>query len=147
MLTYISGQFGVTLMNYGIRQIAAYVGIFNAVLLSVFIYATAPASGGHINPTITWTTIWCGLCPAARGTGKQRRADHQRQRLTRRRRRSAVSRIPDPRGRTRRRAAARLMGIRKGRLVSLSTRNSDRADKGAVDYTATFVFGAATWEG
>ncbi len=67
MMTYISGQFGITIIGFGIREIAAYVGIFNAVLLSVFIYATAPASGGHINPLITWTTVWCGLCPAARG--------------------------------------------------------------------------------
>src|SRR6266566_2474136 len=68
LLCYISAQFGITVIGYGIQQVAAYVGIFNTVLLSVFIYATATASGGHINPTITWTTFWCGLCPAPRGT-------------------------------------------------------------------------------
>ncbi|KAK0636261.1 aquaporin-like protein [Bombardia bombarda] len=46
--------------------ILAYVGIFNAVLLSCFIYATATASGGHLNPTITFTTMPCGLTPLSR---------------------------------------------------------------------------------
>lgn len=67
MLIYISAQFGMTISGYGTRQVAAYVGIFNTILLSVFIYASAPASGGHLNPFITWTTLWCGLCPAPRG--------------------------------------------------------------------------------
>ncbi len=67
MLSFVSGQFGLTIMGFGTPQILAYVGLFNAALLSIFIYATAPASGGHINPLITWTTIWCGLCPAPRG--------------------------------------------------------------------------------
>src|SRR6266566_2474144 len=44
LLCYISAQFGITVIGYGIQQVAAYVGIFNTVLLSVFIYATAPAS-------------------------------------------------------------------------------------------------------
>jgi len=63
----ISGQFGITVMGLGTKQIMAYVGIFNAVMLAVFIYACAPASGGHMNPLITWSTFWCGLCPAPRG--------------------------------------------------------------------------------
>ena len=64
---YISGQFAVTIMNYHNAQIAAYVGIYNTLLLAVFIYAFAPASGGHMNPLITWATMLCGLCPASRG--------------------------------------------------------------------------------
>ena len=67
MLTYISGQFGMSLMTSGVKQVMAYVGIFNSVMLAVFIYAAAPASGGHMNPLITWSTFWCGLCPAPRG--------------------------------------------------------------------------------
>ncbi|KAM7197325.1 aquaporin-like protein [Naviculisporaceae sp. PSN 640] len=67
-MSYISGQFGVTLMGYGTPQIAGYVGIFNAVLLSSFIYATASATGGHVNPMITFTTVLCGLTPVSRGT-------------------------------------------------------------------------------
>lgn len=64
---YISGQFAVTIMNYHNAQIAAYVGIYNTLLLAVFIYAFAPASGGHMNPLITWATMLCGLCPVSRG--------------------------------------------------------------------------------
>lgn len=66
-MIYISGQFGMTLMNSGITQITAYVGIFNTVLLAIFIYATATATGGHLNPMITLTTILCGLTPVSRG--------------------------------------------------------------------------------
>jgi glycerol uptake facilitator-like aquaporin len=54
-------------MNYQTPQLAAYVGIYNALLLAVFIYATAPASGGHLNPMITFAAMICGLCPASRG--------------------------------------------------------------------------------
>jgi hypothetical protein len=71
MLTFTSGQIDATIMSYGTNQIGAYVGISNIVLLSLFIYATAAPTGGHINPMITWTTIWCGLCPLARGETKE----------------------------------------------------------------------------
>jgi hypothetical protein len=64
---YISGQFGMTLMNSGTTFVLGYVGVFNAVFLSLFIYATATATGGHLNPMITFTTILCGLTPVPRG--------------------------------------------------------------------------------
>jgi glycerol uptake facilitator-like aquaporin len=54
-------------MNSGVTQFAAYVGIFNAVFLTIFIYATATATGGHVNPMITFTTVLCGLTPVPRG--------------------------------------------------------------------------------
>jgi glycerol uptake facilitator-like aquaporin len=58
----------MTLMNFGVTQsLAAYVGIFNAIFLSLFIYATATATGGHLNPMITFTTVLCGLTPVSRG--------------------------------------------------------------------------------
>lgn len=66
-LTYLSGQFGMTLMNSGVTPIAAYVGVFNAVLLALLIYATATATGGHLNPSITFTTVLCGITPVPRG--------------------------------------------------------------------------------
>lgn len=54
-------------MNFGAQlAVPAFVGVFNTVLLAVFIYATAPASGGHMNPMITFATFLCGLCPAPR---------------------------------------------------------------------------------
>ncbi|KAH6626783.1 aquaporin-like protein [Chaetomium sp. MPI-SDFR-AT-0129] len=64
---YLSGQFGMTLMNSGVTQVIAYVGVYNTVFLSLFIYATATATGGHLNPMITFTTILCGLTPVSRG--------------------------------------------------------------------------------
>jgi glycerol uptake facilitator-like aquaporin len=67
MLVFVSGQIDATIMSYESKQIGAYVGISNIVLLSMFIYATSPASGGHINPMITWTTVWSGICPLSRG--------------------------------------------------------------------------------
>lgn len=63
----ISGQFGMTLMSSGVTHVALSVGIFNTVLLASFIYATATATGGHLNPMITLTTILCGLTPVSRG--------------------------------------------------------------------------------
>ena len=69
-LVFTSGQIGVTLQGYDIKQIGAYVGISNIALLSIFIYATAPASGGHLSPTITFAAILSGICPLARGEWK-----------------------------------------------------------------------------
>ncbi|KAK3366087.1 hypothetical protein B0T24DRAFT_683137 [Lasiosphaeria ovina] len=66
-MIYISGQFGLTLLSYKTNQVAGYVGIFNTLLLATFIYAVAPATGGHLNPMITFTTILCGLTPLSRG--------------------------------------------------------------------------------
>lgn len=67
MLVYLSSQWGATLFGYGQKQVGGYVGFFNAAMLAVFISATAPASGGHINPLITFSTMICGLCPVPRG--------------------------------------------------------------------------------
>jgi len=67
MLTYTSAQISATISSYETKQIGAYVGISNTVLLTIFIYAVAPASGGHINPLITWSAMFSGICPFARG--------------------------------------------------------------------------------
>ncbi|KAF2429798.1 aquaporin-like protein [Tothia fuscella] len=67
MIVFISGQISATIMSYDSSQIGAYVGVSNIILLSVFIYATSPASGGHMNPMITWATFWSGICPLSRG--------------------------------------------------------------------------------
>lgn len=67
MLVFVSGQIGATLMSYGTNQIGIYIIIVNTLLLAVFIYATAPASGGHVNPMITFSTLLTGLCPLPRG--------------------------------------------------------------------------------
>ncbi|KAK7920158.1 hypothetical protein PG985_008180 [Apiospora marii] len=69
--TYLSAQFGGTLANSFSASASslgtgAVIGIWTAVMLSTLILATAPATGGHINPLITWTTMLCGLCPVPR---------------------------------------------------------------------------------
>lgn len=60
-LCYLSALIDITLANLQTSQLPAYVGITNIFLLSLFIYASAPASGGHINPTITFATMTTGL--------------------------------------------------------------------------------------
>lgn len=60
-LCYLSALIGITLVNLQTYQISGYVGIINAFLLSLFIYACSPSSGGHINPTITFATLTTGL--------------------------------------------------------------------------------------
>lgn len=56
-----------TLGSFKTSQVAAYVGVTNIFLLSIFIYATAPATGGHLNPFITFCTITTGLTGFSRG--------------------------------------------------------------------------------
>ncbi|KAL9096318.1 MAG: hypothetical protein Q9165_001315, partial [Trypethelium subeluteriae] len=61
-LCYTSGLIDVTLANLqNPDAVPAYVGISNIVLLALFIYATAPGSGGHINPVISFSTFLTGL--------------------------------------------------------------------------------------
>ena len=66
-LCYISGLIDVTLQNLqNPDAIPAYVGLSNVVLLALFIYATAPGSGGHVNPVISFSTFLTGLTPLPR---------------------------------------------------------------------------------
>jgi glycerol uptake facilitator-like aquaporin len=60
-LCYLSAIIGITIVNFQTAQLPAYVGITNVFLLMLFIYATAPASGGHLNPLITFATMTTGL--------------------------------------------------------------------------------------
>ena len=66
-LCYLSGMIDVTLLGFNRAQAPAYVGVSNVVLLSLFIMATAPTSGGHINPLITFSTVLTGLTGFSRG--------------------------------------------------------------------------------
>lgn len=66
-MSYISGLIDVTVGNFDTSQVPAYVGVSNIVLLSIFIMAAAPASGGHLNPLITYSTVLTGLSGFARG--------------------------------------------------------------------------------
>jgi glycerol uptake facilitator-like aquaporin len=66
-LCYISALIHITIGNLNTSQVAGYVGVSNLVLLTLFIYAISPASGGHINPIITFSTITAGLTGFPRG--------------------------------------------------------------------------------
>lgn len=66
-LCYLSALIGITLANLHTSQLPAYVGVTNIFLLSLFIYASAPASGGHVNPAITFATLTTGLIEFPRG--------------------------------------------------------------------------------
>ncbi|KAK5661082.1 hypothetical protein OQA88_10972 [Cercophora sp. LCS_1] len=67
-LVLVSGQIGATLLNYqdGSLGVTSYVMVSNILLLMCFIYATAPASGGHLNPLISFSTMLTGICPLPR---------------------------------------------------------------------------------
>ena len=65
-LTYISGIIDVSIKNIQTPNFPAYVAISNLFLLSLFILAAAPSSGGHINPTITFATHLAGLTEFSR---------------------------------------------------------------------------------
>jgi glycerol uptake facilitator-like aquaporin len=66
-LVYLSAQWGITLINYQITQMSPYIFVYASVQLAVFLYTTAPSSGGHMNPLITFSAMICGLCPISRG--------------------------------------------------------------------------------
>lgn len=63
----MGGQIAATIQSYGTPQVGAYIGISNLVMISIFIYAVAPASGGHMNPLITFAAVLTGLCSVPRG--------------------------------------------------------------------------------
>ena len=116
-LAFISGQIAATLMGYGTRQLGAYIGISNIFLLSTFIYATAPASGGHMNPMITFSAMLAGICPVSRGR-RQRRCLLREFRVSDGSVRHPLPLRPDSWRRLGWRVAGRRMGTRKVHRVS-----------------------------
>ena len=66
-LCYLSAMIDTTIGNLGTMQVAGYVGVTNIFLLTLFIYALAPSSGGHVNPLISFTTMITGLTGFSRG--------------------------------------------------------------------------------
>lgn len=68
LLCYLSGLIDTTITNFSISQGAAYVGGSNVVLLTLFIMAAGPGSGGHVNPTIIIVRMITGLTGFSRGS-------------------------------------------------------------------------------
>jgi len=64
---YTSAMIHTTIGSFQALNAAAYVGVVNIFLLSIFIYSLAPASGGHLNPFITFCTVTTGLTGFSRG--------------------------------------------------------------------------------
>ena len=57
---------GLTTLSQSAFAITLYAALVNTVGLTIFIYTAAPASGGHLNPTITISTFFAGLCTLPR---------------------------------------------------------------------------------
>ena len=66
-MVYLSAMIHTTVGNFNTLQVAPYVGITNVFLISLFIWAMAPSTGGHINPSITFSTMITGLTGFSRG--------------------------------------------------------------------------------
>ncbi|MCJ1371455.1 hypothetical protein MMC20_002672 [Loxospora ochrophaea] len=67
LLAYTSGLIDTTIAGFNTPQAPAYVGVTNIFLLTLFIMATGPGSGGHINPLITFATVMTGMTGFSRG--------------------------------------------------------------------------------
>lgn len=61
VFTVGAGTSGLTTVNASPLAISAYAALVNFVSLSLFVFAAAPASGGHLNPSITMATFFAGL--------------------------------------------------------------------------------------
>jgi glycerol uptake facilitator-like aquaporin len=66
-ICYVAAMIAGTIKSFNTPQAAAYVAVSNIFLLTLFIYALAPASGGHVNPIITFSTMVTGLTGFSRG--------------------------------------------------------------------------------
>jgi hypothetical protein len=66
-ITFLSGQFGITVANYDIIRVGPFISIWLGALIAILIYATATKSGGQLNPIITISSMGCGLTPVPRG--------------------------------------------------------------------------------
>ncbi len=67
LFCYVSGLINTTITNFQTKTVAAIAGVSNIFLLTLFIMAIAPGSGGHINPLVTFGTMLCGLTGFSRG--------------------------------------------------------------------------------
>lgn len=63
LLCYLSGAgaSGLTVAAPSPFAATLYGSLLNYVSLTLFIFAAAPASGGHLNPAITLATFFAGL--------------------------------------------------------------------------------------
>lgn len=56
-----AGASGLTTLHVSPMAISLYAFLLNTLGLSLFIFVASPASGGHLNPSITMATFFAGL--------------------------------------------------------------------------------------
>lgn len=56
-----AGACGLTVVDQSKFAVTLYAGLINFIGLMLFIFAAGPASGGHLNPSITMGTFFAGL--------------------------------------------------------------------------------------
>jgi len=64
MLVFLAGLVGTSLGPYitpNSLQARLALGLSNWIVITLFVYAAAPASGGHLSPFITMSTFTSGL--------------------------------------------------------------------------------------
>jgi glycerol uptake facilitator-like aquaporin len=61
-----AGGSGLTAVTNSQMAVTVYAAFLNLVGLTLFIFSAAPASGGHLNPSITMATFFAGLCTLPR---------------------------------------------------------------------------------
>ena len=61
IFTFGAGASGLTTLDLPSMAITLYAALLNVIGLTLFIFSAAPASGGHLNPSITMATFFAGL--------------------------------------------------------------------------------------
>jgi glycerol uptake facilitator-like aquaporin len=67
LVTFFSAAIVVASLNYDFKRPSIAIGLLHIPLLAFFIFATATASGGHLNSMITIATVFTGLTTFVRG--------------------------------------------------------------------------------
>ncbi|KAI5077700.1 hypothetical protein GOP47_0007968 [Adiantum capillus-veneris] len=66
LLVFVNTAGALTCLQAGFTSSTAAIGVITFLCLSFFILAAAPASGGHLNPAITFATMLAGFSSPAR---------------------------------------------------------------------------------
>ena len=61
MFVFGAAASGLTTVSQSPFAVTLYAALINTIGLTLFIFAAAPASGGHLNPSITMATFFAGL--------------------------------------------------------------------------------------
>ncbi|KAH7423280.1 hypothetical protein KP509_12G047400 [Ceratopteris richardii] len=67
LLVFVNTAGAITCLQAGFTSSTAAISVITFFCLAFFILGAAPASGGHLNPAITFATVLTGFCSPARG--------------------------------------------------------------------------------